>query len=325
MEEIERLDALLGRKGSSSKDSAAPPSPAHVTLTDRPTDAVSLARHLYRSSHTQKSALSTLDDHLEWGDAAKIDKIDRTSSLHWEKNDGRLHPEYPLYCEGMMKPACRGILHMLCTMLLPIGLWHLLSEANGNEYGQVAGITYLLSNLWCYGASAVYHVGTWSPKMEIMLQKLDHSGIAVMSVGTFVPTIMLLFPRWEGILFILLSLGTCAWATAGIVHNNPSLSRQVLVPSVSLLFLPRIVLVFSGLELWCYVLTILLKTIGVFVFVRQKPDPWPSCFGYHEIWHVFVVAAGLCIYTANWSIIRRTCNPFAHEAPEDIVGALFNN
>ena len=55
--------------------------------------------------------------------------------------------------------------------------------------------------------------------MEIMLQKLDHSGIAVMSVGTFVPTIMLLFPRWEGILFILLSLGTCAWATAGIVHN----------------------------------------------------------------------------------------------------------
>ena len=261
---------------------------------------------------------------MEWG-VAKVHQIDRSSGpLHWDKNDGRLHPDFPLYCEGMMKPACRGILHMLCTMLLPIGLWHLLNEANGNEYGQVAGVIYLLSNLWCYGASAVYHVGSWSPKMEIVLQKLDHTGIAVMSVGTFVPTIMLLLPRWEGILFMILSLATCTWAIVGIIHNNPSLGRQVLVPSVSLLFLPRIALVFSGLEFACYVLTILLKSVGVFVFVKQKPDPWPSCFGYHEIWHVFVVAAGLCIYTANWSIIRRTCNPFAHEAPEDIVESLLN-
>ena len=322
MDEIDRLDALLGRKGSSS-NRMAPPSPAHVTLTDRSDDAVTLARHLYRNSHVKDDIFGTLDDHLELG-LAKVDKMDRTSSRHLEKNDGRLHPEFPLYCEGMMKPACRGILHMLCTMLLPIGLWHLLNEANGNVYGQVAGVIYLLSNLWCYGASALYHVGTWSPRVEIILQKLDHSGIAVMSVGTFVPTMMLLFPRLEGVFFMVLSLMTCMWAILGIVKNNPSLSRQVLVPSVSLLFLPRIVLVYSSLELWCYFLTIFLKIFGVLVFVKQKPDPWPSCFGYHEIWHVFVVAAGLCIYTANWSIIRRTCNPFAHEAPEDIVGSLLN-
>ena len=323
MEGMDRLDALWSRKASRPSKKA---NTADVKREDKPADAISLARHLYKSSTVGESVSlsSALDDLMERGGAARVEKIDRESTLKWDKDDGRLHPEFPLYCEGMMKPACRGVLHLLCTLLLPLAMWHLLQEANGNEYGEIAGIIYLVSNLWCYGASAVFHVGTWSPKVEIVLQKLDHTGIAVMSVGTFIPTIMLLFPPWEAMLFVTLSLLTCVWAITGIAQNNPSLGRQILVPAVSLIFLPRMWMTFSGLELSCYFLTIMLKVIGVFVFVKQKPDPWPHCFGYHEIWHVFVVLAGLCIYTANWSIIRRTCNPFAHETPEAIIWSILS-
>ena len=38
----------------------------------------------------------------------------------------------------------------------------------------------------------------------------------------------------------------------------------------------------------------LLYTVGIPVLVREKPDPWPNTFGYHEIWHTFTVAAAAC-------------------------------
>ena len=158
-----------------------------------------------------------------------------------------------------------------------------------------------------------YHVGKWPPKMEILLQKLDHTGIAVMSVGTFIPTIMLPFPTLEGGLFSAMLLAACAWCIEGIIVNNPSLVRQALVPAVSLLFIPRMWVEFSSLEFTCYILTIIVKSLGIMVFVKQKPDPWPAVFGYHEIWHVFVVMGGISIYIANWSMIRRSCQPYERD------------
>ena len=38
--------------------------------------------------------------------------------------------------------------------------------------------------------------------------------------------------------------------------------------------------------------TIISQIVGLAVFVNQWPDPMPSVFGYHEIFHLFVVMAG---------------------------------
>jgi hemolysin III len=314
--ESKRLDDLL----TVERDGTSPRSPVAVNLGPAPS-AISLARHLFNRS---SAPFTNLDDKMEAGmGVAPIDRVSSANSLStfekWDKNDGRLHPEFPLYCEGMLKPACRGMLHMVCALLLPVGVWHLVSQANGHFHGEVVAFIYVLSNFWCYGASAVYHVGKWSPKTEIMLQKMDHTGIAVMSVGTFVPTAVLLFPQWEGILFISMLLAACAWCIQGIVVNIPSLVRQAIVPAISLLFLPRLCVTFNSLELSCYFATIILKGVGIAVFVKQKPDPWPSFFGYHEIWHVFVVLGGVCIYIANWSIILRSCNPYEHNNDLSVI------
>jgi hemolysin III len=42
----------------------------------------------------------------------------------------------------------------------------------------------------------------------------------------------------------------------------------------------------------------LLYTLGAIVFARRRPNPYPRVFGYHEIWHAAVVAAGACHYAA---------------------------
>lgn len=50
---------------------------------------------------------------------------------------------------------------------------------------------------------------------------------------------------------------------------------------------------------------------GMTIFTKGKPNPWPAYFSHHEIFHVFVVMAGITVYFINWSIIRRSCNPYA--------------
>jgi hemolysin III len=42
----------------------------------------------------------------------------------------------------------------------------------------------------------------------------------------------------------------------------------------------------------------LLYTVGAIVHAARRPDPWPDVFGYHEIFHVLVIAAALLHYAA---------------------------
>jgi hemolysin III len=48
----------------------------------------------------------------------------------------------------------------------------------------------------------------------------------------------------------------------------------------------------------------LLYTGGIPILARERPDPWPRTFGYHEIWHTFTVAAGACHFVTVGLLIR---------------------
>jgi hemolysin III len=41
-----------------------------------------------------------------------------------------------------------------------------------------------------------------------------------------------------------------------------------------------------------------LYTAGAIVHAARRPDPWPAVFGYHEVFHVLVIAAALLHYSA---------------------------
>ena len=117
-------------------------------------------------------------------------------------------------------------------------MWHLIVEAKGSFWGELAAFFYVGSNMWCYGFSALFHVGTWSVKTEIMLQKLDHCGIAILSCGTFLPVSLLLFAPRVGNMLIWLSCSACIWACWNIMNLRLSIIRLVIVPSCFIPFLP---------------------------------------------------------------------------------------
>lgn len=226
--------------------------------------------------------------------------------------DGRLFPSYPLYCEGLHRPVLRGSFHLLCTIILPFGLWHLFLEANGSLKGQIVGSLYVLTNIFCYGMSALYHVGRWSVQTEILLQKLDHCGIALLSTGTILPTALLLLDRGLGIVLALIAVALCAIASLRIFQRKPSILMQIIVACNFLPFLPWMLSRYNTIEFYFWLTCCTCQIIGVAIFVSEAPRLYPNWFGYHELFHLFVVLAGFCVYVVNWSIIRRTCNPYAH-------------
>jgi hemolysin III len=42
----------------------------------------------------------------------------------------------------------------------------------------------------------------------------------------------------------------------------------------------------------------LLYIAGALSYHRRWPDPYPSVFGYHEVFHVYVTAAAACQFAA---------------------------
>jgi len=230
-----------------------------------------------------------------------------------KKHDTRLFPDLPLYCEGDPKPLCRGVVHLLLSLLIPLGMWHLYGEAKDSIEGKIAGMVYLSCNLICYGSSALYHIGRWSVHTEILLQKLDHCGIALLSVGTMVPVCVLLLPFPVGFAFLLLSMSMCAVTCYFLlVLRKPSALRQVLVAACVIPFIPFLYDVMTPIEWACMWLCMASQFCGLLVYLYKCPDPAPFVFGSHEIFHIFVSIAGVCVYICNWSVIRRTCNFYDH-------------
>lgn len=240
-----------------------------------------------------------------------------------EKFDSRLFPDYLLYCEGLERPAMRGMLHLFCAIILPLGLYHLYIEANGSFVGQAAAALYVLSNLWCFLTSGLYHVGRWSVNTEILLQKLDHCGIAIFSMGTNMPVALLLLPFPFGALLALLSIAACLWNCYHIWKLQPAVWRLVVKASIIIVFVPVSFWYMNEVEFRCMLANAALQGLGVAIFINRYPNPWPKVFGYHEVFH-FVCVLGACnIYMCNWSVIRRTCNPYARHL--DVVEILISS
>lgn len=225
------------------------------------------------------------------------------------QHDGRLFPGTLLYCEGLHKPLLRGCLHLACTFALPLGMCHLVMAANNSILGSIAAIVYVGTNICYYGFSGMYHVGKWSAQEEIYLQIINHCGIAILGVGTFLPVSMLLLSLKIGFLFIASTLIACIWTCYHVRNVRPSSWRQNLFLVTPIPFIPFFLPLINGTEFCGALLAVLLQAAGLAVLSYRRPILWQATFGYHEMFHTLVMLASVCAYLVNWSIISRTCNP----------------
>jgi hemolysin III len=201
-----------------------------------------------------------------------------------------------------MKPRLRGVSHQYAFFAAMAAGAALVVLARGAE-ARVAVAVYALSLCAMFGASALYHRIDWSPRPRAWLRRLDHSMIYVLVAGTYTPfALLVLAPAlgwtilaivWAGALIgVVLSLAWIdkpRWLTAALyvalgwvaVVVMPQLWDRAGVMAVALLATGGV-----------------LYTLGAVVYARRRPDPAPRVFGYHEVFHVLVIAAAAVQFAA---------------------------
>jgi predicted membrane channel-forming protein YqfA (hemolysin III family) len=107
------------------------------------------------------------------------------------------------------------------------------------------------------------------------------------------------------------------------MNNRPGVWRLILCACSIMPFFPLLWIYQFQYEFWSVVGNSACMAIGAYIFSNRWPDPWPSVFGYHEVFHVFTVLGFLFVYCCNWSVIHRTCNPYASQLDVRIIAWNF--
>ncbi len=197
---------------------------------------------------------------------------------------------------GLPRPAWRGRLHAWAFFGSIPAAVALVLVADGSLDRIAVGI-YGISLMALFGVSAAYHRLATTERAQRRMQRLDHSTIYVMIAGTYTPVCLIALPRSWGIPALVV-----VWvsATIGIALKLGPVSllrvSNALYPVLgwaALVMLPVLWRNLSVPELLLLVAGGALYSVGAIVFFRRRPDPVPSVFGYHEIWHAFTVLAGV--------------------------------
>jgi hemolysin III len=202
----------------------------------------------------------------------------------------------------MARPRFRGVSHQYAFFASLITGAVLVLVAPTRKATTAAAI-YAASVSGLFGASALYHRVMWRPATRRWMRRLDHSMIFVLIAGTYTPFALLVLHGvlsnvvlgivWGGALagmvLKLLWVDAPKWLMAGIylalgwvgVATVPQMLSRAGVGAVTLLFV-------GGA----------LYSAGAIVYALRRPDPRPASFGYHEIFHVLVIAAAAAHYAA---------------------------
>lgn len=183
--------------------------------------------------------------------------------------------------------------HCATIPIIAIGSLVLVILAMGDFSTQVVSIIYGLSGIFLFSASFLYHSKKQMENEKTFWRKLDHTAIFFLIAGTYTPLCFLylegkmrwwiLIAQWSlvmlGTLFKFLFinapriLGTIVYLVMGWLVLVPIVSLVKTMPRVALIFL-----VAGGLS----------YTIGAVIYACKRPNPRPSFFGFHEIFHLFI-------------------------------------
>lgn len=210
-----------------------------------------------------------------------------------------------------LKPSLRGVSHEVAFFISPVA-WVALLEAAPSTGARVAVAVYAAALSGLFGVSTLLHRRHWEPATRMWMRRADHSMIFVAIAGTYTPVAALALPSGLAIAVLVVVWGGATAGIAGrMVRRRPASKRVATIPYVALGWIAVAVIpaLFDRLGVAGVALLVgggALYTVGAVVFARQRPDPWPAVFGYHELFHVLVVAgAALHLAAVQFVVLPR--------------------
>lgn len=209
-----------------------------------------------------------------------------------------------LRLNAMPKPKARGWIHAATTPLALANAIVLLVLAPTAQ-AKLACLVFGTSSVVLFGHSAVYHLGTWSPKVETVLRRLDHSNIFLLIAGTYTPLAVSLLPGRTAI-FVLSVVWVAALGGIYLAVAKPGAPRwlttglYVALGWFSVWYLPYFWET-GGPAIVSLILTGgIAYTVGALFYGLRWPNPWPRVWGFHEFFHVGTLIGYTCQAIAVW-------------------------
>jgi hemolysin III len=200
------------------------------------------------------------------------------------------------------KPRLRGWLHLGAAPFALVAAIVLVCLSRGGAEIASSSI-YATSAVLLFTVSAIYHRGRWSPRALAMLKRFDHANIFLIIAGTYTPFAVLLLEG--GARTALLSIvWTGAALGVGFRVFWVGAPRWLYVPAylalgwVAVAYLPQFTSTGGVAVLVLLAAGGLLYTVGGIVYGTKRPNPSPTWFGFHEVFHSLTVLAFALQYIA---------------------------
>ena len=198
---------------------------------------------------------------------------------------------------GLREPV-NGLTHLIAAGAAAVGLVALLALAWGDPVRVLSLLVYGASLVLLFAASGIYHSVNAGPLVTARLRKFDHAAIYILIAGTYTPLCLHFFTGfWQwGMVAVIWTL-----ALTGVVVKLFVIRAPRWLNAAVYLVMGWLGILGAG-EIWRQMppgaiawlaLGGALFTAGAVIYVLKRPDPWPGVFGFHEIWHVFIILAAL--------------------------------
>jgi hemolysin III len=204
--------------------------------------------------------------------------------------------------EDELKPMLRGVTHAY-AFFAALAAAIVLAVMVPAGTPRVASIVYGAGLCALFAASGTYHRWRWNPRWRPVLRRIDHSTIFVFIAATYTPVALLVMHgtlRWVILGAVWAGAGggvilSVAWITAPRVL---SAACYLALGWVSVFALPQMIEHLPLAPLILLAVGGVLYTVGAVVYATKRPNPWPSTFGFHEVFHALVIAAAAVQFVA---------------------------
>jgi hemolysin III len=155
----------------------------------------------------------------------------------------------------------------------------------------------------CFGASALYHRVTWTPRVRLWMRRIDHAGVYLLIAGTYTPvSLLVLTGAWRPVVLTIVWAGAAAAIVLKLVWvaapKSLTAAIGIALGWVAVVALPQLITRLSPAAVILLVVGGLAYTAGAVVYARRRPDPAPAVFGYHELFHALTIVGVACQYVA---------------------------
>lgn len=164
-------------------------------------------------------------------------------------------------------------------------------------------LVYGVSLIFLFSASSVYHAFKKEENGESISRKLDHLAIFFLIAGTYTPLCYrFLDGGWMyGILIAQWSLVVIGTACKLIWISAPRKYSTAVYVMMGWLIIIPIQKIWTAVPLTGFILILgggVAYTAGAVIYAIKKPDPLPEVFGFHEIFHVCILAGAILHFLA---------------------------